>query len=272
MFTYLLTFIKVLKAKVVFELVKLKHGKPPAMKIEEKNKAYLAELKDKGYCVVENYLDPEQCKRMCTEIDQVIGKYPDAVWSGHLNADQRVFGIEHANENFYKFYSDSTLTQVGEAYFNGQLSNLQTLAGKILYKEGNKGSGEGWHRDGNNFQYKTIVYLSDVSSNNGPFQIVEKSNNFFQILSDMVFLKRDIENTRFTAEEIDRLIASAPERLKTFTAKAGTLLFVDTSLIHRGAPIKEDKRYALTNYFYPSYLMHIYEGHFMPRLTKEMVK
>jgi hypothetical protein len=79
-------------------------------------------------------------------------------------------------------------------------------------------------------------------------------------------------NTRFTVEEINELIKKDPERLLTFTAKAGTLLFVDTSLLHRGAPIKKGSRYALTNYYYPSYLMHIYENHFTPRLTPDLIK
>ena len=38
-------------------------------------------------------------------------------------------------------------------------------------------------------------------------------------------------------------------------AKAGTLILVDTSSIHRGMPIIAGVRYALTNYFYPKRLI-----------------
>ena len=35
------------------------------------------------------------------------------------------------------------------------------------------------------------------------------------------------------------------------TGKAGTLILFDASLIHRGRPLEEGCRYALTNYYYP---------------------
>ncbi len=53
----------------------------------------------------------------------------------------------------------------------------------------------------------------------------------------------------FLQEKVDKIIENDPDRLKTLTGKAGTLVLVDTSIIHRGIPVKNGIRYALTNYF-----------------------
>ena len=57
------------------------------------------------------------------------------------------------------------------------------------------------------------------------------------------------------------------KRKKIITGKAGTLIIVDTSLIHRGRPLKNGKRYALTNYYYPYYQVNKMKNHFKPRIN-----
>ena len=39
-------------------------------------------------------------------------------------------------------------------------------------------------------------------------------------------------------------------KITEITAKAGTLILVDTSYLHRGKPLENNSRYALTNYFF----------------------
>ena len=42
--------------------------------------------------------------------------------------------------------------------------------------------------------------------------------------------------------------------IETFTAKAGSVVFFDASCVHAGSPLSDGGlRYALTNYYYPSY-------------------
>ena len=78
--------------------------------------------------------------------------------------------------------------------------------------------------------------------------------------------------SRFNVQEVDRLVKENPERLKTLTAKAGTVVLVDTSTIHRGVPMKEGTRYALTNYFFERTQInpHLVE-HFSPVVSPEKV-
>ena len=60
-------------------------------------------------------------------------------------------------------------------------------------------------------------------------------------------LNKGYPNTRFTDQELNIL---NKEKKITLTGKAGTLILFDGSLIHRGKPILEGKRYALTNYYF----------------------
>jgi hypothetical protein len=142
------------------------------------------------------------------------------------------------------------------------------MANRIVAKKNNQGSGSGWHRDAFDFQYKSILYLNDTKINNGPFQLIKNSQNIYNVIKDTYKYSLDLNNSRFTNSQINRLIKNEPERLKTFTAKAGTLLIVNTSSIHRGKPLKSKIRYALTNYFYPHYKVDSMREHFRPFLKK----
>ena len=116
---------------------------------------------------------------------------------------------------------------------------------------GNQGSGEGWHRDAFLRQFKAILYLSDVAPENGPFQLIQGSHRRARVLRDMRAGRLKYTQYRLSDQEIERIIATEPQRKITYTARAGTLILVDTSALHRGQPIEAGIRYALTNYFFP---------------------
>lgn len=138
-----------------------------------------------------------------------------------------------------------------------------TMANRVEAKKNNLGSGGGWHRDDINFQFKAIIYLCDVDNNNGPFQLLENSNTFLSMIKDSIKSKFNILNTRIKNNNIALL---DQKRVKTITGKAGTLILVDTSLIHRGKPLINGFRYALTNYYYPYYQVESMKNHFLPKI------
>ena len=76
----------------------------------------------------------------------------------------------------------------------------------------------------------------------------------------------------FNQKTVEKILNDGPERLKTLTAKAGTVVLVDTSTIHRGLPLKNGTRYALTNYFFENTQInsHLVE-HFSPLVSPEKV-
>src|SRR5258708_22216276 len=161
---------------------------------------------------------------------------------------------------------DPFLLSVGQAYSRRELTAFSTLAGRIEAKPGNLGSGQGWHRDAFHFQFKAMVYLTDVDADHGPFQIMEASHHGARIFADTVRgrLPRS-PRTRVTADQAQRLLAASSHPLKTFCAPAGTLILFDSSTIHRGAPVNTGIRYALTNYYYePASITPKFERNFAP--------
>jgi len=77
-------------------------------------------------------------------------------------------------------------------------------------------------------------------------------------------------NSRFSNNEIKKILKKNNSTSIKITGKAGTLILVDTSLIHRGNPLKHGTRYALTNYMYPKYKFDLYESKFKPILKKKL--
>ena len=114
----------------------------------------------------------------------------------------------------------------------------------------NLGSGNGWHRDSFSRQFKAMIYLSDVSLDNGPFQYVEGTNNYANMSELTSYTKMPRLSKRHTAEEVDSYLQKSKktDQLQTFDAKAGSLILFDSSGLHRGHPILEGTRYALTIY------------------------
>ena len=216
----------------------------------------LNKLKKNGYLIFENFLNHDECDLLKKKIDDLIFTHSDKVWkSEDSSADKRLIGINKINDQIIrKFSEDTNLRLIGEYFLGCKLTNAFTMANKLEYKKGNLGSGGGWHRDGINPGYKALIYLSDIDHvDDGALEIILDTNKFINIITDYAHLKRkNILDTRFKENDIEKLIKFRGYEKKSFIGKAGTVILFDTSYIHRGSPIKtEKKRYALTNYYFP---------------------
>jgi ectoine hydroxylase-related dioxygenase (phytanoyl-CoA dioxygenase family) len=229
---------------------------------------YVGTLKKDGYVVINNFFNKENCKLVIEEINNFYKKYPNKVWLDKSKSEYRIHGAEKISINIKNFFINSLSSIVGAVCFNGKLSNLMTMANRIVFTQNNLGSGGGWHRDDVEFQFKAILYLVDVNENNGPFQLIKYSNKLKFIIRDCYRYKMRINETRLSEKKINEIINAEPERLKTITGSAGTLILVDTSLIHRGRPLASGLRYALTNYYYPSYKLKSMQNHFLPKVEE----
>jgi len=120
----------------------------------------------------------------------------------------------------------------------------------------------------NNFPLKLDHVLNDVLANGYAVlpeffseewcqACVEQIDDFIEKVPQYVHKGEDErlfgahKATRLTQDTIKPLLESDPERLKTFEAKKGSVILVDTSGIHRGAPVQDGERYALFNYYMP---------------------
>lgn len=203
----------------------------------------------KGYQVIENLLSDELCDKLVQDISNKI-EIGEISWKDKESSDYRIMGYNHSDNEILNEI-DKLVKRNFDQYV-GSLKNFKffRMANIVIPKRGNLGSGGGWHRDSlNRRQLKLMIYLTDVSSSNGPFEYIEGSHG----LAHKLRFNLISSNVRFGAFE---KIVHAKSRI--FTAPKGTGIIFDSSGVHRGNPIDSDKRVAITYYTFsnkiPSHL------------------
>ena len=232
-------------------------------------KKIVDEIKKNGFFVIENFISKNECNLIKKRIDKFINQKPNMVWKDDISSDTRIFGAENICPKIKKFCSNSFIRDIGSLFFGKKITPLMIMANKLVYKKKNLGSGQGWHKDSYEKQFKSILYLSDVGKKNGPFQLVKDTNSTFFDLKLFYKNNKNLQNTRFTNSEI-KLISAGQQKIKNIYGKMGTLILVDTSLIHRGKPIEDGARYAMTNYLYPRISIKNFDNKFLPRVNKKI--
>ena len=266
-FNFLKTFFKYKKYQYVnYRKNSYKHIYKSNLEINQ----YAAQLKKHGFVVINNYLSKQKCDKIKEIIDNFIKYNPKLIWNDKHKSDRRIYGAENISKEvkaLVEGYINFTKL-IGRNYIQQDIDLYMMMANKTEYKANNEGSGDGWHKDSYSKQFKSIIYLNDVDENNGPFQIINKSNSNLFMLNLFLTLKNKYPSTRFTSDEILNVLKVKKEKLIDIKGLAGSLILVDTSLIHRGKPLVKNTRYALTNYFYPKNTFSNHEGHFKPLLKK----
>lgn len=221
------------------------------LEYEQTVKDATEQIREKGFIVLEDYYTSEQCNNMRAEVDRLHNTYNEKIWNDQLKADKRLFGGDRKSALIGEFYNDSFINQIRNYYYKTTDVFGCTLAARIDAVKENLGSGGGWHRDSiYGVQLKSILYLTDVSEKNGPFEYLSHTHSQSAKLAAINKCGVKANQNRLNPDIVAQLLKEDDYNLITFTAKKGTLLLVDTTGVHRGRPIEEDCRYALTNYWY----------------------
>ena len=232
---------------------------------------YINQLKTNGFATIENFVKKEDCKKIIQIINKFIDENPKLIWKDKKESDTRIHGAENISSEFFNFIKDlnNFTKNIGKLYLNQDIDLFMVMANRTLFKNDNLGSGSGWHKDSYSKQFKSILYLNDVSKDNGPFQFIKKSNEDFFMLKLFSKIKNKFPSTRFSDSEINLVLKDKKKNsIKEIVAESGTLILVDTSFIHRGKPLEQGTRYALTNYFFPKSKFKDHQDHFLPILKK----
>lgn len=198
------------------------------------------ELKEKTAVVLPNILPRQACKEMIARIDAMADDIAHPrVWRDNVGSDTRVFGFEQEIPEFMNYFEVQRRIAAVDAYTGRKTKSWFLMANRVLPKEHNLGSGGGLHRDSPfSHQVKCIWYLSNVTTENGPFQYVPDTHfNLMQTRKDYPLGKSRFDNVAHELVEA--------------TAEAGSLLICDTKCIHGGKPIQYGARYAVTLYTSP---------------------
>jgi len=202
-----------------------------------------------GIKIFENYLSTDKCDELIANIEKYIDE-GKSTWVDSEESDFRIFGVDRINNQFMSALTSNEkfneLDQVYENYTGQKIIEQESfiMCNRIKFKDNSKGSGGGWHRDRfNKRQVKLIIYLNDVTVENGAFQLVRGSE---KPLSKLLRCFTDLElpgKLRYGNDLQSKDIMSVE-------AKKGSLVMVDSTCIHRGMPVKSKSavRYAMTLY------------------------
>lgn len=210
------------------------------------NLKFLKQIKKKGF--YEFIIEEKNLDNFKEIVKQEIKKYyPKS------EGDTRLYGIENASSIINDFFSkiiekeikllDSSKTINKDLY-------VHAIMGGCLENKNLTSSGGGWHRDHYFEQYKVMIYLTDVKTENGPFSYLIKSHyKFYQGLSLLLFKLFSKNHTRFTDFSIKILKLLLFEQ-RIFVGKKGTCIVFNATGLHRGLPITEGERVSLTAYIF----------------------
>lgn len=214
----------------------------------------LNEVEKVGFFILPGFFSSSECEHARYEIDLIFEKYSNKIWKDELESDYRAWGINQVSDWIQnQFYNHPFLVNVREQYYklHDEYINGFTMAGRLRFIENNLGSGGGWHRDRvNDRQLKSILYLTDVGRENGPFQYLINTQLNKSIYDTIRNNNIRYNQNRFTEAEIEDIIKTNKYPSQILNGSKGTLVIVDTSGIHRGMPIQSGERYALTNYYF----------------------
>lgn len=208
-------------------------------------------LNQYGICILHNYYNDKELTEMVTEFDECFLNYTNNVEildkEGCSN-DERIFHAEKYCKVIREKFSDNKLFNNCAITFK-KILQKKTLINRIIYEEGKiKNSGAGWHRDNHNCQFKAIMYITDVTCNNGNFQFLTNSSRKY---IDYPTSRTVNSNTRFSDKTINELLDKHDSiKLHNIVGKKGTIIMIDTTYIHREKIIEEgERKEIITQYF-----------------------
>ena len=205
-------------------------------------------VRDVGFSVCEGFLSPDECRLAIACVDQLLSRHPSSV--SVTSSDSRIFGAEFLH-NFFKheIYDSPFINEVlSELYCVRELLNKTVLAQHVEAIPGNSGSGGVWHRDSLPAQYKAFLYFNEITCESGPLQLIPSTHK--PLSKAFAAAKRGWRWNSLDYDshgDLDKAIGSSALPV-SITGKPGTLVFVNTSILHRGKPGVTSERYSATLY------------------------
>lgn len=214
--------------------------------------AVLDALRRDGLYIAPDPLPTETFERLRAACDEIYSGHPEAVALESNGSDLRIYGIDQLSRKpVFTEMQDDILAEARAFYGSDRIEHF-VMAGDISWRSDGLGSGSGWHRDSAfRHQFKAIIYLTDASVDEGPFEFVKGSHKAPSAVRSARHLDKPLAQDRFTDEEVRTLVgAGIIDAPSTCVGKAGTMIFADTRGLHRGRPLASGRRRAVTFYVY----------------------
>src|SRR4051812_40380629 len=85
--------------------------------VSASEKAILREINQKGYFVIRNYYPKERTEALIQEVDQLIEKNPDKVWTDITKSDHRYFNAEKDSPLILNYLEDDFINRIHSQFF-----------------------------------------------------------------------------------------------------------------------------------------------------------
>tara|TARA_R110002096_G_scaffold94635_6_gene212922 strand:- start:19465 stop:20253 length:789 start_codon:yes stop_codon:yes gene_type:complete len=219
-------------------------------------------LVDDGFVLVKDFIKENQLLKINNELkSKVIHLYECNENEHRVKYVNREFGVARL------MHADTLSSAANKLFFNNEFIN--SLAKKIVSEKvisyqrmieyrtgpGLVSGADNWHFDDWKHRFKAFLYLTDVDELSCPFVCIKGTHKY---VSEEWRLRKEFEYDfygkngsygYFQQHEIDNLSKRYKWKPQVFTAKAGTLIMVDTRILHKGTPSKGKERFLLANYF-----------------------
>ena len=203
------------------------------------------ELYNKGYYVTN--VEDKDFNELSKIIKEKIKKY-----FPNKTGDTRLYGIDEESSLIKEYFHKIILNEKKRIKEVSTIKKLYlhcTMGGYLEYQKG-ASSGGGWHRDHHFELFKVMLYLTDVTIDNGPFTYLEKSHSKLSQFLCLLLKFFSKETTRYSNNLVKMIKFFLRYKQKIFIAKKGTCIVFNSSGLHRGLKIKSGDRLALTAYIF----------------------
>lgn len=199
----------------------------------------LKNLKKNGIHIIQNFWTKEKCNIAIAELNNIHKKN----WVVGQGGDLRCRPADKFSKLCIDFLENQCIKNIASAYSvcnvnESVQANIVTSIPNIEID-----SGGGWHVDSikSEPQFKSIIYLTDTTEQNGPFLFIPNTK---KIIKEVPMYSNNRIEEKYIYDNFKKSIIKV-------LGSAGTCILVDTTNIHRGSIIQAGQRIALTTYWYP---------------------
>lgn len=208
------------------------------------------ELKKNGYHILAQKLPENEIKEIYNKIFDLSGKYRSDNYTSSNNELLNINKPKGAKfvydsdqlleiDKIQKILLDKRIINIAQNYL-GCLPVIDIVAAwwNFPSTKADHNAAQLWHFDMDRPKWiKVFIYLTDCNLNNGPHCFVESSHQ------KIPYQLRSKGYVRLEDHEVSKFFHS--DKIKTFTADKGTVLFEDTRGLHKGLKVNADSRLLL---------------------------
>lgn len=209
-------------------------------------------LKVEGAFVIENAYSQDLCKAMIKLIDD--HEPDDKTEMNYAGTELRIWDAQKRGPLFDSFYQRCNVFISCLLLRDTEAFTLLAMRNKALEPDDAVSKKGRWHLDSVRKQLKIFLFLTETTELSGPFEFIPgthlKSYKARMLLNGSYFRVGNLFNGKRAYSRLDDdWISELPANPVPIICKAGTVMVLDSTAIHRARPCLQGQRYALTAYY-----------------------